>query len=463
MRLAPGRNTLNTVAARLGKWSSALTFDALEAPVLDAARRCIVDVLGVSLAGAIEPTVRLIQTHVASEYAEGPCVMLGTDVRVAPTGAAFANGTAAHVLDYDDTCYAGIVHASAVVWPAVFAASELVNASGADAVVAFVAGCEVEYAMGQALQDVSYEKGWWNTSLLGQIGAAVGAARVLGLTPVQTINAVAIAMSGANGMRCINGTPVKPYLCGWAAQTGLSAALCARAGISGPMMAAEHRYGLVSLVNDGVLRSEALDGLGETYALIQPGVAIKLFPVCSAAQAAMQATLELIVEHDVAADEIEHVHCDVTPLVEISLVYDCPGTVTECQFSMPFAIGCILLFRRLDPDMLNESTLQGTPMQEIMRRVSMRGVETLSESEEQRRDYPEGAIVTITLRDGTRMCRQLGAATGMPVNPMSQSRLREKFLACASRVLTCRNAQSLYERLIVLDELNTMKTLTAGF
>jgi len=64
-----------------------------------------------------------------SNYASGKCNILGTDKKLRAGGAAFANCVAAHVLDYDDTCYAdrsdaSVVHASAVILPAVWAASE---------------------------------------------------------------------------------------------------------------------------------------------------------------------------------------------------------------------------------------------------------------------------------------------------------------------------------------------------
>ncbi|MGH9208490.1 MAG: MmgE/PrpD family protein [Acidimicrobiales bacterium] len=453
---------METVATRLGAWASGLTAAAIPAPVLDRAKSCIIDTVGVSLAGMVEPTARLVRAHVTGEYASGPCTVLGATARFAATGAALANGTCAHVLDYDDTCYDGIVHASAVVWPAVLAAGEWAGASGEDALVAFIAGCEIEYALGRALQDVSYGKGWWNTTVLGAIGAASGAARVLGLGADRTTHALAIATAQAGGMRSVLGTPTKPYLCGRAAQTGVAAALCARDGLLGPAAAVEHRYGLTSLVNEEAFAAEALDALGHTYAVIEPGVAIKLFPVCSAAQAAMEAVLEIVNEHDLADDDVEHVHCDVTPLVDLSLAYDRPRTPTERQFSMQFAIGCILLFRDLRPEMLDGLPASDPRLYKALRKVSMTRSETLFASGQDKRDFPEGASVTVTTRDGRRISRRKGAATGMPTNPMSEQRLREKFHACASWTLSSGDVQSLLGRLAVLDRHGSIRSLMNG-
>lgn len=445
---------MTTVADRLGAWVSGLTAQAVPASILQQAVRCITDVVGVSLAGSVEMTARAVQAHVASEYAPGPCTLLGRKERFAPSGAALANGAAAHVLDYDDTCYVGIVHGSAVVWPAVLAAGEAAGISGHAALVAFVAGCEVEYALGRALANISYWKGWWNTAVLGAIGAAAGAARALNLDARTTNEAIRIATCQVGGMRSVLGTSAKPYLCGRAAQTGVAAALCARAGLAGPPAAIEHPYGLATLLNDNTFLPGVLDDLGKTFALETPGVAIKLYPFCSAAQAAMEATLEILEEHRLELNVIESVHCEVTPLVKMSLVYDQPRTPTECQFSMPFAISCILVFHDLRPDMLNVSTLADPRVSAAMRKVSMSTSDALGATERDQQDHPEAAIITIVTRDEQKIVRRKDAATGMPVNPMPDARLRQKFRMCAGRVLAEEHVSALLGRLTKLQELD---------
>ena len=100
--------------------------------VLNQAKRCLIDVCGVTLAGSNTESARLLLQTAVATYGEGDCDILGTPYRLNAPGAAFANGSAAHALDFDDNCYAGIVHASAVVFPAVLAIAQKHGASGAD-------------------------------------------------------------------------------------------------------------------------------------------------------------------------------------------------------------------------------------------------------------------------------------------------------------------------------------------
>ena len=166
-----------TVAESIGRWSAGVRVTALPPEVLWAAKRCLVDVTGVALAGCGRPAARIVQAHVARETAKGFSRVLGGDVRLRPAAAAFANGTSAHVLDFDDTSFEAIAHASAVVFPAVFALAEDTDASGDELLAGFIAGIETVYALGRAFDEL-YRRGWWNTAVLGAVGAAAGAARV---------------------------------------------------------------------------------------------------------------------------------------------------------------------------------------------------------------------------------------------------------------------------------------------
>jgi 2-methylcitrate dehydratase PrpD len=451
-----------TTADTLGSWAAGFRLELAPLSVVRAAKRSLIDVVGVALAGAQRDVAVSVHELVRTEYGPGPCTVVGTWVASSASGAALANGVAAHVLDFDDTSYDGIVHASAVVWPAAMAAGELVQASGMRFLEAFVAGVEVECALGRALMDRLYWKGWWSTAVLGIIGASAGAARALGLDPADAGQAIRIAACQATGPRVLLGTPTKPYACGRAAQAGLQAALAARAGLTGPPAAFEHERGFVRLFNNGVQDATLLDALGRRFSLETPGVAIKLYPVCSAAQAAVEAVIVIMTDERLCAGDIRLVQCEVTPLVAMSLAYGRPHTVTEAQFSMPFAIGCALAFGRLDVDHLTESTLRDPRLAEAMAKVEMRASDHLFETPEGRRDHPEGAAVTVHTVDGRAIRRLNGAATGMPANPIADSRLEEKFRTVARRAVTDAAADQLLARLAVVETLESLTELFAG-
>ena len=114
------------------------------------AKRCLLDVIGVGLAGSGQEAASLIRQLVVDNYGTGPCTLLGGgSAAVSPSGAAMANAAACHVLDFDDTCFDGIAHGSAVVFPAVMAGAENLQVSGREMLEAFIAGVEAIYRIGR--------------------------------------------------------------------------------------------------------------------------------------------------------------------------------------------------------------------------------------------------------------------------------------------------------------------------
>jgi 2-methylcitrate dehydratase PrpD len=445
------------VLARLAQWSAALRADALGDDVARGAARSILDTVGVGLAGAGRPLTRAVSAAIAGEVAAGPCVILGSALRLRPTGAALINGTSCHVLDFDDTCYDGIVHASCVILPAVLACAEEADASGADLLAGFVAGSEVTYVLGRALPGIFWQ-GWWTTSLLGAIGAAAGSARALGLDADRTTHAMALASCFTFGLRTLLGTDATPLGAGYAAEAGVRAALLARAGAQGPQTTFESDLGLARMYNGGTVDAAALDSLGKHYALLGENLSFKAYPACSGTQAAAQAVGELLDEHAIASADIRSVRARVMPLVAENLRYPSPSSLTQAQFSLPFAIGCQLRFGRFGVRQLADGVLEDAALQAEMAKVEMiRADDLVAEADRSR--FPEAAEVAIELNDGTVLQRFVGAARGMPDVPMSDAMLDEKFIDCAEDELGHAGARIVLARLRDLGALGGVRNL----
>ena len=117
-------------ATRLAEWSSTLSFDDIPNDAQHIARRCIIDFFAVGIGGATQEIAKKSRELAFSEYRDGNSTIFGSTYRLATTGAAMANGTAAHALDFDDTCYAGITHGTAIIGPAVYAIAEEIDCDG---------------------------------------------------------------------------------------------------------------------------------------------------------------------------------------------------------------------------------------------------------------------------------------------------------------------------------------------
>src|SRR5947208_5290747 len=222
-----------SVAEMLAEKIAALKPGALPAAT---ARKCedlLIDVVGLCVTARNEDYVG---SALAGCDDDGPCTAIGHRRTLNAAGAAFVNGTAAHGEDFDDTFEGGPVHAGAVIVPAVLAACERHHPDGRMALVGIAVGTEVLCRLSLVVPKAVHKAGFHPTAIFGAIGAAAGVGTALGLDARQIVDAVGIAGSMAGGIieYLAEGAWTKRLHAGWAAQSGIRAALLARAGFVGP-------------------------------------------------------------------------------------------------------------------------------------------------------------------------------------------------------------------------------------
>ncbi|MCS0504818.1 MmgE/PrpD family protein [Ancylobacter mangrovi] len=447
----------STAIGRLAQWCAGFTPGEVPPEVRAVARNCLVDTLGVALAGATAPVARKAQRVAGLASAPGAAAVPGTGLRLAPPGAAMANGTAAHALDFDDNCYAGVVHGSAIIVPAALAVAQQVGASGAALVDAIIAGSEAEYALGAAATMSLYEKGWWTTAVLGPVGAAVAAGRLLGLDAMAMGAAIGIALAGAGGAKAAFGTDAKPLLAGRAAEAGVVAALLAAEGASGPPDVATHLRGFAALFNDGVFDESALEEPGTRWRLLDPGIDVKRIPVCLSAHTSVDVVAELARAHGFGAGEVARIVCDVPPVIVANLIHDRPATPQQAQFSMPFALAATLVLGDVTLSDLDERVIRDPAIAALMERVEMHT--GASWDEEARRHAPEGARVRVELADGRVFEGFRAIPRGAAGDPLPPEALAAKFRACAGLLLPPGAVERLLARLDAIETRANLRDL----
>jgi len=216
----------------LAERAIALRDDELPSPVRELARQCVLDYLGVALAGADDPLVRILLDEMAEAGGSPQASIIGHSERLPALSAALVNGAAAHALDYDDVNMAMPGHPSVAILPGLLAVAELECSSGRDVIAAFVAGYETACRIGAALLPGHYNFGFHSTGTIGSFGAAAACARLLGLDAERTAMALGIVGTQAAGLKSQFGTMCKPFHAGKAAQNGLLAARLAQRGFS---------------------------------------------------------------------------------------------------------------------------------------------------------------------------------------------------------------------------------------
>ncbi|OED42843.1 hypothetical protein AB833_05070 [Chromatiales bacterium (ex Bugula neritina AB1)] len=426
---------------------TSLQLENIPVEIVNIAKRCMIDVCGVTLAGATTESAKAFFDAATETYGAGCCNVVGTPHSLNAPGAAFANGACAHALDFDDNCYAGVVHGSAVVFPAVLAVAQQRGGTGAELLLGFLAGLEVEFAVAKALSNSIYDNGWWTTSVLGAIGSAAGAAKIAGLNRNATEHALALAAVGAGATRAVRGTSAKHYYCGRAAESGVVAVMAAERGATGPVNAFEDQFGIPGVLNDGEFNAKAIETLGMQFGISDPGIDVKKYPVCYASHAAVDATKEIMVTHGLKAEDVASVHCTVPPIVVSNLTYSTPRTTAEAQFSLEFAIATIIEYGDITLEHLEIDLIESESIQRLLTRIDV----TVGDVPEQHRASnnicPEWGSVELLTHSGARKFAFAGSPVGSASRPLSDDMLQKKFYSCTQYRNNANAPLFLYDRL----------------
>jgi 2-methylcitrate dehydratase PrpD len=414
------------IAFHFAHWASGLNGSDIPEAVHVTARRAMLDTLAVTVAGRAHPTISKLADN--WPLAAGPCGLVIGGQTVAET-AALINGSAAHIWDFDDTSYTGIMHGSAVIFPTVIALAQECGSSEQGVLAAFIIGSEIACVLADICTHQHYFSGWWSTATFGLVGATAAAARLLGCSEGETAQAIGLAASGAGGGKSVFGTDAKPFLCGEAAQRAITFARFAKSGLSGPTNSFHGATGFLNLLNKGVEQISEIDTLGQRWRLTDPGLLVKRYPVCSAAQAAIDIIAELTFKAGIAAQDIDVIRMEIPELVRISLVHDNPRTPSEAQFSLPFAAACAVRSGGVSLADLTAQTLDSALHQSVVQKLEIAVADDLS-SEKMRARFPESARAEIILQDGSRRSGFCGEAYGMPHRKLSDEDFSAKFRDC---------------------------------
>ena len=365
-------------------------------------------------------------------------------------------------MDFDDTHLPSVLHPSASVVPAVLAMAEAAGRPGADALDAAAVGVElaVRIGMGGYLEDggnIWFEHGWHATSICGTLGSAAAVARLLGLGAEGIANALGVAASMGSGVIEANraGGTVKRLHCGWAAHTGLTAALLTRHGYTGPPTVLEGRFGLYrAFLRDQIDPDSVVRGLGERWE--QPGIFFKPYPANHYTHAGIDAVLAIRQKHRIDPARIARIELGAAAAALRTIGEPRedklrPRSGYHAQFSGPFTVAAALLgggglgvyFDDFTDDKARDPALLALAAK----------VETFVDPECDRlfpRQFP--AVLRVTLDDGTTHEERVMANRGGPGNPLGDDELRRKFTLNAEQALPAARAEELAQAIFALDQ-----------
>jgi 2-methylcitrate dehydratase PrpD len=447
----------------MGQWVARLRYRDLPTATVTEAKLHALDTVGVAIAAAVIPgeaaTARTA-VAVAEELGGTPeASIIGRDTKVSAAHAAFANGSLAHSLDFDDIHTDSRVHASTAVTPAVLAVAERLDADGEDVVAALVAGNEIATRVGMGGPIHFQKHGFHATPVADVFGVVAGAARLLGLSAGQTANAIGVAADTAGGTNAWieYGTPNKHLHAGWAAQNGIIATDLARRGADGPPGALEGRYGVYeALTGHADVSADAVVGtLGVDWET--PKMAYKAYPACYWTHGALDAALQIRGRIIDELDEVESMTAIVpTPAVTIVLepreTRIRPLTPYAGKFSMQYSTAAMLLTGRID---LTTYTAAAMADERILRLAARVDYQVSEAFDAGRQLYPGGLIVR--MRDGRELVAEVPEPRGTQLNPMSEDEVVQKFRATAGYGLSPADVEALEDALLHIERTDAVR------
>ena len=419
-------------------------------------KRFLLDTVAAGIAGSHSEVVEIAiaAARAGTESTSGSAAVWGRSDRLPAPQAALVNGTAAHAFELDD--FGGCGHSGAVVTSVVLALAGSTKLSGCDALMALLAGYDLAARVleGAGGYRPHNDLGWHSTGTCGSFGAAAAAARALALTPSRFADALGIAGTFTGGIWAFltDGAMTKRFHPGKAAENGLSAALLARAGMTGPRHVLEAPWGgFFSTYGPAIATPAAtLDGLGREFRIDRSGM--KPYACCRGLHAGIDALLNILAENHADSRAITEIL--VHGNAQFRLQFDRlePTNLLDAQFSMQYALAVAAVSGRATLDQFDPPRTSDPEIRRLMAVTTLLDDRVIAPG-----DYP---AIEVAFGDGRRVERHVQFAKGAPQNPLSDSELADKVASLIDPVLGAARRSEIAATVARLDQLDDVRVLT---
>jgi 2-methylcitrate dehydratase PrpD len=441
-----------TIAEGLAEHLDGLTFESLTPEVVEKAKLCVLDQLGIQIRGATMPRVQGAWRFIEQLGGRPESRVTWHGLRTTVSSAAYINATFGHSCEFDDT-HPTAGHPGAAVIPVALALAESRRATGKEVIAAIVGGYEIMGLSMSPVYSVMIDQGWHGAKITGVFGSAAAAAKLLGLDRLQTTNALAIAGCDASGT-CEydqSGGEVKRLYAGISGRAGLEAALMSQLGMTGSPTIFEGRKGLYRCFGDGSLPQTG-PVIGGTPQILL--TSFKLYPCVAVMHSTLDCVRRLQAELGFDHGDVDEITVSVAEFVvhHGGTIYR-PTDPISAQFSFPYGIGLRLVTGSNDLDQYND------PDTWVDREILAVADKVRVQSSGRPRETTFPSKVEIRLSDGRTAEVQEPIYRGHPSRPATHDELTEKFVGLTSGQLPDGQSRRIQELVATLEELGDLAPL----
>ncbi len=414
-----------------------LDYSDLPSEVVHQAKRCLLDYLGVTLAGSATETADKLKYFLSNFKEEAQCTVIGYKRKTDIFKSAMLNGITSHVLELDDGHRYATVHTGAAVISSLLPLIEQRgNIDGKSAIVSLVVGYETALMLGKAVQPSHRSRGFHATATCGTIGAAMAASKALNLSKEDMSNALGLAGTSASGLLQFleDGSEIKQYHPGKAALCGLLAAYLAQSGLTAPHNILEGGRGFFHSTTDNCKLSGISANLGKSYAILD--VYFKPYAACRHCHAPIEAILNIRSRNNFDIDQINKIFVFTYRSAVDGHSDPLPKSIVGAKMSVPFSVAVTLKTGWAGPKQFEPSSFNDPEIVSIAKKVEVKEDPTFTQLVPLKRP----AVVEITMLDGRKFQDRVDFPKGEPENPMSDENLRKKFTELTS---SCRSTEEI--------------------
>ncbi len=443
-----GRMTAKTTE-ELVNYLINLKFEDIPLEVIEKAKLCVLDTLGVALAGSITPIGKLAREFAAGVGGIEENTIYHYGDRVSCIPASYANGTMAFCHNFTDTTLSCVVHCGPVIVPAALSVAEREGNSGKEFLSAVVAGYEMMTRIGNVINSgiarmSHHKRGFHATCTTGVFGASLTASKLMGLSKDQVLDALGVAGSYACGiLESVTSPETETWRThtGIAAQNGISSAFLAKLGLKGPRTVLEGKNGFFSSFGQNDLD---LNKLGESVwrKFLIMDSAFKLHN-CAHVWAIPLDCLDLMKrKYQINSNDISEIKVTIPTMYSFVMdeskggVY--PRSYAEAQNNLQYVMAAMMLRGGVYIEQFNDQALTDPRMKEMANKVAVEIDPSMDEILKTTDKSP--AKVRVTLRDGREFFETADYPKGSPRNPATREEIEEKFADLASIVTEEDNA-----------------------
>ena len=440
---------------KIARFIANTSYEKVPGEAIHIAKMCLLDCLGVALAGTTESTSKIITEYVREMGGKPESGVIGGGYKTTAAFSALANGTIAHALDFDDYAITSACHPTVVLLSAIFALANRDGLSGRKILESYIVGWEVGSKLGNELSPALQARGWHPTSTIGTVAATAACSKLLGLTTSQAQTAMGIAASEASGLSKNFGTDTKPFHAGKAASNAITAALLAQKGFTASPDMLEGPGGFCQVLANKECNPGAFAQTPDAAFEILTSYAIKPYPSCGLTHRCIDATLDLVKKHRITPDRVTQVECHIPPMFTKILVYSRPQNGLEAKFSMEYCIAAALVDQEITLRQFVDETVLSSEAKDLIPKVML----CLLAGVEKQNIVAIPQAVKITLSDGNEYFHEIRWPRGSAGNPMTWDEVVAKFRNCAEDALALKDVDRVTDLLSRLESLANIDEL----